>query len=391
MRFGVFGGTFDPIHNAHIAVAEAASRQYELDRVYLVVAASPPHKQGERTSAHIRYDMVRRACEDSERLVASDIELSRQGKSYTVDTLAELISKNPHDEWFLIVGADMLESFGTWREPERILQMARLVATGRMRIDLVAAARRLEREFGATVALLDMDELPLSSTGIRRAVASAQSIRGSVPEQVAMCIYEHGCYMDESYAAMRDGIRRDLSQARYMHSIGTAYTSVEMAAVFGVDGHKARVAGLLHDCAKLPAHGAQFELAREYGMDEALELPRGVLHAPLSAKRARSMYAVDDAEILSAIEFHTTGRANMSALEKVVLVADKAEPTRSYWGVEKLRRLAYSDLNAAVVCAMDRGISHARARGQSIFEGTLAARDYIIKEQSDRGERDGGE
>ena len=132
MKIGIYGGTFDPIHNGHIAIAKAVKTELGLDSLIFVVAADPPHKDvSGRTPAPIRLKMVELALENEEGLCASDIEIKRGGVSYTVETLEYFKGQYQGAELYFILGADMLSSFSSWYQPERILEFAKLAAVQR--------------------------------------------------------------------------------------------------------------------------------------------------------------------------------------------------------------------------------------------------------------------
>ena len=131
MRVGVVGGTFDPIHLGHVALAEGARRCAHLDRVLLIPAADPPHRGGPVASAQDRLEMVRLAVRDHEGLEVSDIELRREGPSYTADTLAALTSEMPGSELFLVLGWDAAAELRSWRRPDEVLHLARLLVVPR--------------------------------------------------------------------------------------------------------------------------------------------------------------------------------------------------------------------------------------------------------------------
>ena len=128
MKTGLFGGTFDPPHLAHVAVAEAALSFADLDRVIWIPAADPPHRDAPDASAQHRFKMVELVVAENDRFEVSDIEARRHGPSYTVETIRLLEQALGNDEVFLIIGGDSLRSFHTWREPEAILDSVRLLA-----------------------------------------------------------------------------------------------------------------------------------------------------------------------------------------------------------------------------------------------------------------------
>lgn len=160
MKIGILGGTFDPIHSGHLAIASAAQKQFHLDKVLFIPAFIPPHKANKRnmTPAPYRYRMVELAIRDIPGFEASDMEFSRPDLSYTVDTLRELERKYQKTEFFLILGFDAFKEFETWKEPEEIKRRATL---------LVAPREQSSIQEGDRVYALNMATVPLSSTDIR--------------------------------------------------------------------------------------------------------------------------------------------------------------------------------------------------------------------------------
>ena len=199
MRVGILGGTFDPPHVGHLAVAQDAWSRIPLDRVLFVPAAVPPHKVGAvSTPAELRLEMVRAAIAGNDRFEASDIELSRSGPSYTVDTLRELTKRQPAAELFLLLGADQFRELATWRDPAAISRLATLVLIPRGEEDSTAAlaAARDALPEDARVTALEATRIDVSSTEIRRRRAGGEPIRYLVPDDVLRVIEREGLYAD---------------------------------------------------------------------------------------------------------------------------------------------------------------------------------------------------
>lgn len=175
MRLGILGGSFDPIHNAHLVVAQLAREQLGLDRVLLMVAAQQPLKAGHGLGADDRLAMVERAVAGLPGLVADGRELRRAGPSYTVDTLRELRVEHPDADLVLILGADTYAGVARWREPEAIRALARLAVCHRGG-DAVPPGADLQ---------VDVPRLDISSTTIRARLAAGLGVRGWVPDPVA--------------------------------------------------------------------------------------------------------------------------------------------------------------------------------------------------------------
>jgi nicotinate-nucleotide adenylyltransferase len=194
LRLGVFGGTFSPPHVAHLAVAEAAREQGRLDRVLWVPAAVSPFKQGEATPApEHRLEMTRLATADHPAFEVSDVEVARGGVSYTVDTLAALADAHPKAELYLVLGGDSLASFPRWREPERILALARLLVYRRPGDGLAALPEGLAER----TTFVEAPGIKLASTEVRALIRAGRSARYLVPEPVRTYIRAHGLYRAE--------------------------------------------------------------------------------------------------------------------------------------------------------------------------------------------------
>jgi nicotinate-nucleotide adenylyltransferase len=196
VRLGILGGTFNPPHVGHLICAGEAHDQLGLDRVVLVPAGIPPHKPIDDPGAVHRTAMCRLATAADDRLAVDDLELHRPGPSFTLATLRALHERSPADELTLIVGADQAAALSTWREPERIVQAARLAVAARTGRTPDEVHDGLAAVTGATErsTSFHMPRIDISSTDVRARVAAGRSIRHLVPERVADYIAEHGLY-----------------------------------------------------------------------------------------------------------------------------------------------------------------------------------------------------
>jgi nicotinate-nucleotide adenylyltransferase len=198
---GVFGGTFDPIHYAHLAVAEAARDLLDLRRVLFIPAAQPPHKPDRSIAgSEDRFAMVRLAIADNPGFEISRIELDRGGPSYTVETLASLRAADADERLALILSAESFAELPTWHEPERILELAEVVIVaprfGYDEIDGSFLARNFPTSTAEAV-FLDGPRVRLSASEIRERAAAGRSVRYLVPDAVAAYIGDHGLYQDQ--------------------------------------------------------------------------------------------------------------------------------------------------------------------------------------------------
>lgn len=366
-RIGVFGGTFHPVHNGHLALAKHAAEALEIDRVLFVIDRIPPHKTlAEGADDAERLEILRLSVADETLFAVEAMELQREGKSYSVDTLRELKQRYPESELYFFMGSDMLNSFTSWRSPEEIAKLASLVCTirGGQSGGEEQTAADLHARYGANVILLK-EVSDLSSTIVRQRIHDALPITGMVPPKAAHYIYLKGCYQPADIRTMYERLSRELKPKRLEHTAYVLETALNLAERFGADAKKTRIAALLHDCAKyLPD-----EKLLPYA-DTEPPMPQ-ILHAPAGADRAKNVYGIDDPEILRAIRLHTTGDAGMTVLDKVIYLADMIEPSRSYEGAETIRSAA--TLDEMMRLALLRSIWYIKENGNAVHPATLRA------------------
>ena len=191
MTVGLYGGSFNPPHLAHLVVAETARDRFGFDRVLWMPSHQPPHKQGQALAAPAhRLAMTRRAVRGHPAFDVSDLELARGGTSYTVDTLRVLQEAHPGTTFVLLLGGDSLRSFATWHRPQEILDRVPLCVYRRAG----EGAERLPLPLRGDVRFVEAPRLDISSTDLRARVAHGRSIRYLVPEAVRAYIEEHGLY-----------------------------------------------------------------------------------------------------------------------------------------------------------------------------------------------------
>jgi|AGTN01.2.fsa_nt_gi putative HD superfamily hydrolase of NAD metabolism len=174
-------------------------------------------------------------------------------------------------------------------------------------------------------------------------------------------------------------VKKQIGRERFIHSQNTAAEAVSLARIYGIDNEKAKIAGLLHDIGK-----GHFKEAARYGvvLDEIEMQNPELAHGRIGAAMARADLGIDDREILSAISWHTTGRAGMSLLDKIIYLADIIEPGRKFPGVEEIRTLARTDIDAAMVIALEQVIAFVRSKGFALHQKSIEAYQYL-KERED--------
>ena len=386
MKIGILGGTFDPIHNAHVEIAENAYKQFGLDKVMIMPTPCPPHKDKTNiTPVEDRVNMINLAIEKINGLEFCDFELHREEPVYSADTLTELKEKYPDDKFYFIIGSDSLESFASWYKPEVIVDKAQLLVVKRGEkdsdLDFEKLVAELEDKFGIMIPCIVMDEMYESSTEIR---TGEQSLEHSVPEKVYQYIMEHNLYQDKvneawSVSKILDDLRDRLNEHRYEHTIGVADTAVKMAEAFNVNPNQAYLAGILHDCAKYFDDTELLAICAENDVKvtQIEQKKPFLLHCVVGEIVAKQRYHITDEEVLSAIRWHTTGKADMSDLEKIIFAADYIEPNRTGLPkLEYLREISTKDLDLLVKCILENMMEYLKSTGEEIEEHTLEAYNY---------------
>lgn len=346
-RLGVLGGTFDPIHEGHLALARQALKQCVLDKVLLLPMAQPAHR---RPAADIadRMAMCRLAIADEPGLLLS--EAGGQGAAqYTVETLHVLRRQYPDARFTLILGADKLPTLPYWREADKLFSLCDFLCFPRAGVDAQTALERA-REAGARVTMLDGAQVPYSATIIRARTAQYEDAPG-LPLRVLCYMAQRGLYQPN----FEPQLKTMMNPRRFRHTLGVRREAVRLAALHGAPVQKAALAGLLHDCAKGMPLAAMAQIARENCLTDCKKfLSSGaMLHGPVGAYIARERFGVHDEDVLSAIRSHTVGRPGMSRLELCVFVADATEPGREdYDGLAQIRALAEKSLPAAALYSL---------------------------------------
>ena len=390
MKIGIYGGTYNPPHTGHMQAALEAVRLLKLDKLLLIPDRIAPHKEipSGSPAPEQRLQMLRIAAADCPGMEVSDIELKREGPSYSYQTVEQLRGQYPDAELILLMGTDMFLSFHTWREPERITKEATLGVFYRgekgEKEKILTKKHQLE-EAGAKVELVENRILNISSTQLRRLIAF-RCAGEFLPAGVYDFIRENRLYdtdanwknlpMDQLEAV----VLRLLNPNRVNHVLGCRDTAVELAKRWGADETHAARAGLLHDITKALDGPLQLTLCREYGtiLDEfGCKYPK-TLHALTGSLVADRIFGETEA-VVSAICHHTTGKADMSLLEKIIYVADYMEPCRNFPGVERLRELAFSDLDAALKLGLEMTLEHLKNLGDEVSPASREALEFLNK------------
>lgn len=378
------GGTFNPIHNAHITLAKTAKEQFGLDLVIFMTGGNPPHKKDRSIlDADIRHKMVKMAIDGEESFTASDYEVKKETYSYTVETLMHLNEEYRDSELYFILGADSLHDIPTWYKPEEILRLCTVLVYERVGYDTKSDYDKLIEQYNANIQFINAKTVDISSSQIRKMISEGEDVSEFLDEEVYDFIKRNNLY--KSYADYENIIKNELKESRYIHSINVAKVAKELAKHYGCDEEKAYIAGLVHDCAKNMSYEKMMKKCEDYDvlLDEFEMRNPFLIHAKVGEKVAQHEYGIDDEEILGAIKWHTVGNVGMSVLEKIIFIADMIEEERKFSGVEKIRNLAYTNLDLAIKESIESTIRFAKANNREIHPNAYSVLEYISKNRVD--------
>ena len=391
-RIGIYGGAFNPPHVGHIHAARYAVQALGLDKLLLIPSCVSPHKQLPENSpdARQRLEMLEIAVGNDRTIEVSDLELRRGGVSYTYETVDKIAEQFPDAERVLFMGTDMFLSFMTWREPERILKNASVAVFYRgdaNELQAVAQQKKALEAVGAKVYLVENPVNEISSTDLRRMLVfgCADPV---LPAGVGAYIRNNGLYgISRDYRGLSlEELERVvvglLKPSRIAHVLGCRDTAVRLAEVWGADQTDAARAALLHDITKALDGPHQLTLCREYGiiLDNFSEENPKTIHALTGSLVAQRVFGETKA-VVDAIRGHTTGKPNMCVLEKIIYVADYMEPNRDFPGVERLRSLAFTDLDKALALGLTMTLDMLKRQGREISPVSREALAYLNRQQ----------
>ncbi len=400
-RLGIYGGTFDPYHVGHHAAATAFVDIMSLDKLLLIPAKIPPHKQMRQDDdPYRRLEMLTAQYGEDGVICPCDYELRQDGVSYTVYTLSHF-SKFA-DRIFMLVGTDMFLTLDRWYQADKIFSLCAVVCfgregDGRRYGEIMAKKTEYERLFDAKILVPDYSPIEISSTYVREMLESGQDTHSLVPDKIAEYIRSCGMYRiytEDDIKYIKDRLGQYISGHRLQHSLSVEECADRICAVQGIGGQmrmKIRIGALLHDIAK--AHdGDQLSLSQRLGANptaEDIKAP-ATLHALNGAYLARRDFinTVDD-EIFGMIRYHCTGKANMTVGEKIVFLADYIEPGRDNAACVRVRNTYFDNnneknlqyrLDTAVFLAYDLTVGYLESKGGFIHTDTLLGRDCIKAE-----------
>ena len=378
-RIGIYGGMFDPPHIGHIHIARKAIEQLGLDRLYIIPDHTAPNtaKIGYATPQD-RLQLTKLAFAGMEKAMVSDLSVGAPGITYTHEAVRKVRAFHPDAELFLIVGSDKLATLPNWKGFDKLMKTVCFVVANRNYKGGKANISVLS-DRGAKFVELENEVLEISSSDVRRLLLF-RCAGAFLPSSVAQYIQDNDLYgVWEDYKGLsmerlEQVVISLLSRNRIAHVQGCRDTAIQLAQRWGADVNDAARAGLLHDVTKALDGPLQLTVCSEYGtvLDDFSAENTKTLHAVTGSLVARDVFGENEA-VVNAIRWHTTGKAGMTVLEKVLYVADYVEPNRDFPGVDDLRYLAFTDLDGALRMGFLLTLEHLKQQGADISPSTYAA------------------
>lgn len=383
-KLGIMGGTFNPIHYAHLLSSNYVLEKFNLDKIVFIPTGDPPHKKNINiVSAEHRYNMTKLAIEDNDNFFILDIEIKRNKTTYTIDTLKELKAMYGSDaELYFITGTDTINQVYSWKDAEEVFKITKFIVTTRPNYVLDNNTKDLALKHSDKIYFCETPMLEISSTNIRKRIAQEKTITYLLPKNVEEYIYENNLYKIDffyKYEKEINMLKNSLTEKRFNHSIQVAKEAKSLAIEHNEDIEKTFLSGLLHDCCKCFTKEEIYISKDKYNfkLDDVLEKQLDLAHSFLGYYVAKDIYNIQDENMLNSIKYHTTGKANMSKLEKIIYIADYIEPTRAYFqGLDKARELAYKDLDKAMEFILKNTIDFNEKKGRIIHPLSKEAYDY---------------
>lgn len=375
-RIGIFGGSFNPVHSEHIKVALEAVKELQLNKLFIIPTYVAPHKQGvEVLSASDRLNMLNLAFLGNDKIVISDYEIKAQGVSYSYLTIRHFKELYSDSELFFLMGSDMLENFPTWKNPDDIVKNCNLVLINRQGngVNDDILIENIKTLFNHSVIKLNVSGKDLSSTEIRARKMLGLPLDGLVTKEVEEYIDANNLFKPNKYY---EYIKNNIPEKRKTHILGVVLTALKIAKNFDIDKTKVELSALLHDSAKY------IQIAKadyiKYGVPN--DCPSQVVHQYMGAYIAEKELGITDLDILNAIRYHTSGRKNMSLLEKIIYTADIIEPSRKFNGVEELRIAVENNFESGFITCVKEILEFLQKSGEEIYPLSVEACEFYQKE-----------
>lgn len=387
-RIGIYGGSFNPPHIGHVRMAQEAVRKLNLSKLLMIPNNIAHYKAGfcDEPTSQQRLEMLRIAMQAEPNVAVSDVEIQRDGISYSCDTVAQIRARYPKAQLFFLLGSDAFLIFHQWKNALSIMKDTTLCVFYRGGKGEEAAVQQQKESLeaqGAKVCLLQNEVVDISSTQLRRMLVF-RCAEEFLPAGIEDYIHQNGLYgTARSYKnlpidELESVVCSLLKPNRVAHVLGCRQAAVELAKRWGADETDAARGALLHDITKALDGPLQLNLCRSYGveLDDFSQRYPKTLHALTGSLVAQRIFGENDA-VVSAICSHTTGKADMNMLETILYVADYMEPNRDFPGVEELRHLTTVDMYQALRRGLEMTLEHLANQGAEVSDASKQALDYL--------------
>lgn len=385
MTVALFGGSFDPVTDAHKEIITKLSERF--DRVVVMPAAVSPFKTKSLASASgaHRAEMLKRATRNMKNVTVSKYELKKDGVSYTVDTLKHLIDKYDGAKVYTVIGSEELPRLGEWKNTDELKILTTFYVVERLGFEMTADKLKaaVKDGFDVRLAAFSVPDVSSSEVKVERAFERENL---PVPKSVAKYIVKNGLYDDYRYITDRYE-EFGLKKERIEHIRRVALAAVKLAKRYSVSTADAATAALLHDIAK-ETDAKQLQAMGFPVPNAAQDMPKSIRHAEYGAVIAKYAFGVENEEIIEAVRQHTTGGKNMSKLAEVVFLADYIEEGRKFAPADEVRLVARQSLKKAIELALRYEIEHLKESGGEIYPLTQKVCDSykkLNKEQKEDG------
>ncbi|MCD7729227.1 MAG: nicotinate (nicotinamide) nucleotide adenylyltransferase [Clostridia bacterium] len=376
MKILIFGGAFNPVHNEHVNMFRAAYEYLGCDKAFIVPTAVSPHKSGQmQASSQARLEMCRLAFGGFGGAEVSSFEIDNGGASYSYITCSHFKELYPDAKLYLLMGADMFATFSSWKNPRRILDCVTLAVAGRQgNRPLSDSLAQFNKNFPDRVEFINYTGSEISSTAVRVKAALGYDISGEVPQLVAQYAATNAIYLNKKLAEAQTLLK----PKRAAHSLRVTIMAAKNCMRVNCAEEKAVTAAALHDAAKnLPGDSKFLQ-----GFTPPEGVPEPVLHQYSGAFLAENYFGITDADILNAIRYHTSGRANMSPLEKLIFLCDMLEEARDFDGVDDLRSAFYADIDRCFDLSIAHQYKYLLSMGKPVYNLTKQAYEYTLSDKT---------
>lgn len=366
-RIGILGGAFDPPHKSHILIAQNALLELGLDKIVFLPSYNPPHKNLSASCEH-RLNMLKLVSQN-EKFEICEMEINGGFIGYTLTTLPKL-REIFGEELIYIIGGDSMRDFYTWYKPEAILKQVELAVFSRDGENLDNYIERFDHCEKKGIKILKYKPPTMSSSDIRLKLELGISCCNEVDSNVLKYIFDNNLYND--YNDILKKLIDEIDISRYQHTISTCLYAVKLNKKLKLDSQKVIKASLLHDCAKCAKYSVGCNIP-----EDVQNTP--VAHAFAGAFVAENIYGEKDCDVINAIKYHTTGRENMSKLEKLIFCADMLEETRDFYGADNLRILIEKDFEQGFLACLTQSYKHLLTNNEKIYPLTKKAYEFYNK------------